>query len=97
MISFDIKQRNTIIKSSDEHDELDRLKGRNTWPVRRILVRLAFFTGLRVQEIANLKIKDLNFEFDDPYIFVRRGKGGKSREVYILPELVKVLKGFIKE
>ncbi len=94
---FEIKQRNRILKSSDEHAELDRMKGRTTWPVRRILVRLAFFTGLRVQEIANLKIKDLNFDFEDPYIFVRRGKGGKSREVYILPELVKALKGFIKE
>ena len=91
-----IKQRNIILKSCDEHAELDRMKGRTTWPVRRILVRLAFFTGLRVQEIANLKIKDLNLGFDDPYIFVSR-KRGRSREVYILPELVKALKGFIKE
>ena len=27
---FDIKQRNRILKSCDEHAELDRLKGRNT-------------------------------------------------------------------
>ena len=57
---------------------------------------MAFCSGLRVQEIANLKIKDLNLEFDDPYIFVRRGKGEIERSIYF-PELVKSLKGFIME
>jgi integrase len=56
------------------------MKGRITWVVRYMLVNLALYSGLRVSEIAKLKIKDLNLDkVDDPYLYVMYGKRGKSR------------------
>jgi site-specific recombinase XerD len=49
-----------------------------------------------VSEIAKLKIQDLNLDkVDDPYLYVRNGKRGKSRDVYLDKEIVKELRRFI--
>lgn len=49
----------------------------------RTFVMLAAFTGMRINEILNLRWADV--KFDARTIVVRRGKGGKSRAV-ILPD-----------
>ncbi len=60
----------------------------------RLALSLAYGSGLRVSEVANLKIKDV--DFDGRMIFVRQGKGGKDR-ITILPEaLMEDLKRFIE-
>lgn len=89
------KERQQLMKTCREHSELDLLKGRQTWPVRYILIDLAFYSGLRVAEMAALKIGDLIFEDPDPYLLVRHGKGDKKRTVYIDQKLSKHLKEFI--
>jgi integrase len=66
-----------------------------TWPIRYMLVHLALNSGLRVSEIAKLKIQDVKLSIKSPYIFVRNGKRGKSRDVYIDRELTKHLQEFI--
>lgn len=60
-----------------------------------MLVDLALFSGLRVSEIANLKIGDIELTTKDPYLIVRKGKRGKKRDVYMDKELVNHLKTFI--
>ena len=60
-----------------------------------MLVDLALFSGLRVAEIANLKIGDINLKAKDPYLVVRKGKRGKKRDVYLDKDLVRHLKTFI--
>ena len=93
---MDDKERDKLIKFCREKAELDLMKGRITWPTRYTLVNLALYSGLRVSEIAELKIKDLYLDnVDDPYLNVRCGKGGKSRDVYLDTELVKELKKYI--
>ena len=93
---MDDKERDKLIKLCKEKAELDLMKGRITWPVRYMLVNLALYSGLRVSEIAKLKIQDLNLnKVDDPYLYVRNGKRGKSRDVYLDKELVKELRKFI--
>ena len=91
------QERSKILKVARERAELDQLKGRITWPIRYMLVDLALFSGLRVAEIAALKIGDIHLDTKDPHIFVRNGKGGKSRDVYIDTPLAQHLKTFIKE
>jgi len=54
------------MKICREQSDLDLLKGRQTWPVRYMLIDLALFSGLRVAEIAALKLGDLNFQEPDP-------------------------------
>ena len=59
-----------------------------------MLVDLVLFTGLRVAEIANLTMGDIELKAKDPYLIVRNGKRGKKRDVYLDKELVKHLKSF---
>ena len=93
---MDNKERDKLLKFCREKAELDLMKGRITWPVRYMLVNLALYSGLRVSEIAQLKIKDLYLDnIDDPYLSVRNGKRGKSRDVYLDTEIVKELSKFL--
>lgn len=89
------KERQQLMKICREHAELDLLKGRQTWLVRFMLIDLALYSGLRVAEMAALKIGDLIFQDIVPYIVVRHGKGDKKRTVYVDQKLVKHLKEFI--
>jgi integrase len=93
---MDRNERAKLLKTCKERAELDEAKGRTTWPSRYMLIDLALFTGLRVAEIAALKVSDLILKADDPYLIVRNGKGGKRRTVYLDKALVKHLKGYIK-
>ena len=92
---FDRAERKALLKTCKERAELDLFHGRETWVKRYMLVDLALFTGLRVSEMAALKIGDINLKAKDPYIIVRNGKGGKKREVYLDKALARHLKEFI--
>jgi len=58
-------------------------------PEHRLLARLLYGTGMRINEGLQLRVKDL--EFDRSAIIVREGKGGKDRVVMmpqsLIPEL----------
>lgn len=92
---LDLEQREKLIKTCRDKAELDLLHGRETWVKRYMLFDMALFTGLRVAEIANLTIGDINIKAKDPYLIVRSGKRGKKRDVYLDRELVRHLKSFI--
>ena len=92
---FDVEERKAIIKTCEDRANADLAKGRMTWPIRYMLVHLALYSGLRVSEIADLRFEDVKLLAKPPSIFVRNGKRGKSRDVYIDRELVSHLKQFI--
>jgi len=92
---LDLDQRSKLLKTCKDKAELDLLHGRETWIKRYMLVNLVLFAGLRVSEIANLTIGDINLTAKDPYLIVRNGKRGKKRDVYLDKELVRHLKNFI--
>jgi site-specific recombinase XerD len=92
---FDRAQRRKLLKSAKEKAELDLLHGRRSWPVRFMLVDLALYSGLRVAEIAALKLGDLELRAQDPRLTVQHGKGNKKRAVYLDKDLVRHLKDFI--
>lgn len=92
---FSRKERHQLLKSCREHSELDIQKGRQIWPVRFMLIDLALYSGLRVAEIAALKIRDLVLGEADPFLIVRHGKGDKKRIVYIDQKLCKHLREFL--
>ncbi len=52
----------------------------------RVIVSLAYGAGLRVSEISNLRVRDLDFVTG--VIYVRQGKGDKDR-ITVLPEKIK--------
>jgi len=90
-------ERKKLLKTCRDREELDLMKGRRAWVVRYALVDLAFYTGLRVGEIAALRIDDLRIESKNPYLDIRNGKGGKRRAVYIDEGLLNHLKDFIEK
>ena len=94
---LDEDERGRLLKTCKDQADLDLLHGRRTWVSRYMLVDLALFTGLRVSEIASLKLKDIHLTVKDPYLIVRNGKRGKARDVYLDRGLVKHLKQYIKQ
>jgi len=92
---FDREERIKLMKTCKDKAELDLLKGRTTWPKRYMLVDIALFTGLRVSEIASLKMEDLSLKTKDPFLIVRNGKRGKKRDVYLSNRLTRQLKKYI--
>ena len=59
-----------------------------------LLTKLLFSSGMRVSEIVNLKVKDL--EFNQSYGWVRQGKGNKDRMFIIAENLKQDLIDWIK-
>jgi integrase len=90
------KERLKLLKCCRERAELDLLHGRVVWPTRYMLIDLALYSGLRVGEIANLKIGDITLDGEDPYLIVRHGKGDRKRTVYIDQVLQDHLREFIQ-
>ena len=65
-------------------EEVKRLIGKiGNWK-HRLMTEVMYGGGLRVSELLNLKVCDL--ELDKKYGYVRDGKGGKDR-IFILPEI----------
>lgn len=74
---------------------VDKAEGRVVWPKVEMMVRLALGTGLRVSELAALKVGDLRLG-REPSVYVAEGKGGRSRVVMISEELRDRLKKFVR-
>lgn len=55
------------------------------------LIYVAYFTGLRVDELAALDVEDVPLTARGGQVIVRHGKGGKPRSVPVSPELRPVL------
>jgi site-specific recombinase XerD len=73
----------------------DQQKGRTTWPRFWMILDLAIGAGLRVSEIANLKVGNLYLNSKEPRLQVT-GKGQKTRDVYISKELMRHLSEYLK-
>ncbi|MCD4666420.1 tyrosine-type recombinase/integrase [archaeon] len=59
----------------------------------KLIIRFLYSTGLRVSELTNLKINDINLENRESW--VRGGKGGKDRFFQVPHSLVEDLKKYI--
>ena len=73
----------------------DLQKGRTTWPRFWMAIDLAIGAGLRVSEIANLRVGHLYLNSKEPRLHVT-GKGQKTRDVFISRELMKHLSQYLK-
>ena len=59
------------------------------------IITMFVYTGLRLQELINLRRNDV--DIDSSEIFISKGKGGKDRVVPIHPRLAIILKGYEQE
>ena len=85
----------TKLPSFMNKDEIDRFLNAidtfefsdNTSYRNRLILKIIIYTGVRVSEILNLKIKDI-FKEDNVYLLQIRGKGNKPRVVMIKNSII---------
>ena len=75
--------------------ELTRLFNALTNKKHKAMLFTAYSAGLRVSEVANLKIADIDSQ--RMQIFIERGKGKKDRYVNLSPILLDILRNYHKE
>ncbi len=85
----------TKLPSFMNKDEIDRfLKAIDTFEFtegtayrNRVILKMIIYTGIRVSEMLNLKLKDI-FKEDDVYLLQIKGKGNKPRVVMIKSKII---------
>jgi len=92
---FDTHERKSILKTCEDLANEDKAKGRMTWPIRYMLVHLALSSGLRVSEIAALRLEEVRLKAKPPYIFCMQWEAREIQGLYIDRELVSHIKQFI--
>ena len=88
---FTKSQINLMRRTVKDQSTTGRLSGVRDW----LLLDLLTGTGLRVAEAANVRCGDLRDGYGESAIFVRKGKGAKSRTVQIPVGLKKHLRSFL--
>jgi site-specific recombinase XerD len=68
-----------ILTREECKELLNAFKKGKKAPRNRLILRLLYSTGMRIEELANLKF--CNIFYDNQTIFIREGKGGKDRYV----------------
>jgi site-specific recombinase XerD len=65
--------------------EIERLIDASKTPLERATVQLLYSTGVRVSELARIRLDDIDFSKPEPpwTVRIRKGKGGKDRVVLI--------------
>lgn len=88
------KARLPRLLTDEELDRLFELVEEKAIFRDRVMMRILFYSGLRVSECANLKIEDVNLK--DSQIFVAKGKGDKDRTTLFFESYKPTLRGYIE-
>ena len=76
-------------------DEIKRMIENTKNKKHRLIIEILYSTGIRLSELTNLKIKDL--DLNENIAWVRKGKGSKDRMVILSKSLSEELKGYIRD
>ena len=74
---------------------LAKTKGSQIAVRDHLIIELALGTGLRVSELANLKVEDLHIKKGQNALHVRNGKGGKDRVVQFSAKLKRLITDYL--
>ena len=83
-------------KVASDQAIIARGKGNQTAVRNQLIIELALGTGLRVSELANLKVDDLHLGKGQNSLIVRNGKGGKDRVVAFSSVLKKLISDYLE-
>ncbi len=92
---FSESQIKLIRRSVKQKAEIDIQKGKIAGVKEWMVIDLLSSSGLRVSEAADLRCGDLRIRYGESEVFVRNGKGSKSRYVQIPDSLKKHLKEYL--
>jgi site-specific recombinase XerD len=91
---LDKKERNALLQAIRDDLQKSRIRYPRLWVLRlrdAVVVTLLLHTGLRVSEVANLRVCDIFLSERKAALTVRAGKGGKQRQVPINSEARRLL------
>ena len=81
-------------KKAFSSEEIDTIRTICQSPYERALIETLLSTGLRINELCNLKLEDV--DFDQLVVHVKNGKGGKDRTTFMTPVAKKYLVKYLK-
>jgi site-specific recombinase XerD len=93
---FNARQIQLLRRTVRDRAELDEAKGKVSAVREWMALDLLTSTGLRVGEAADIRCGDIRAGYGQSGVFVREGKGSRSRTVEIPESLKKHLKHFLK-
>lgn len=93
---YTVQEVKRITRYMEKRRELGAEHGRRIPVNEWMIVNLALRTGLRVSEIAALDCGDISPTSSFPVLFVRNGKGGKTRIVEIDGEVASDIRWFLE-
>jgi site-specific recombinase XerD len=79
-----------------QHDDLDKFFAVIADARDRAMFVLMLRCGLRISEVAGMKLNDLYLDEERPRL-VARGKGSKERSVYLSPQAERTLRAYLQE
>jgi site-specific recombinase XerD len=83
-------------KTLSEAATIARSRGSQIVVRDQVIIELALGTGLRVSELANLKVEDLFIKKGQNALHVRNGKGGNDRVVQFAAKLKKLILDYLE-
>jgi site-specific recombinase XerD len=60
----------------------------------KLALKILLYTGIRISELSNLKVSDINFAYK---IMIIKGKGNKTRKIVLHPEIEQLLQEYLKQ
>lgn len=95
---LDKKQQYALHRAIEKDVQISRLRYPKRWRVRQrdaALVVFLLHTGLRIQEMLDLQLADLEIGERKGKMIVRQGKGGKQRVIPLNSDACKALQGWL--
>lgn len=92
-IQFIKDTQNNIPKTTDFKEIEEKIK-KITNIKDRLILKILLYTGLRVSEVINIKLININLNKN---LITIRGKGNKIRQVILHPEIINDLKYYLQE
>ena len=86
-------EMNRFLAKLAQYDEEDTLKAKITHYRIHVVAELMYATGLRISEVSNLRVEDINFTRGT--VTVREGKGGKARTAWLNDYAKEVLRLYV--
>jgi site-specific recombinase XerD len=88
-------QMNLFLKKLSRYDEGDSLKTKITQYRVHVIAELLYATGLRISEVANLRVEDINFTRGT--VTVREGKGKRTRTAWLNDYAKDILQLYVEQ
>jgi site-specific recombinase XerD len=88
-------EMNRFLAKLTQYDEGDSLKTKITQYRVHVVAELLYATGLRISEVANLRVEDINFTRGT--VTVREGKGGRTRTAWLNDYAKDILQLYVEQ